>query len=91
MAWFGDPVAVVRDLGEAGGKAVGALRARGIPDLYCHYHFLAAVGKKLFDNAYRQLRNMLRCSRVRTDLRALLRELRHYRRKVRHARLGDPR
>ncbi len=84
VAWFGDPVAVVRDLGEAGGKAVGALRARGIPDLYCHYHFLAAVGKKLFDNAYRQLRNMLRGSRVRTDLRALLRELRHYRRKVHH-------
>lgn len=82
VARFGDPVAVMRDLGEAGGKAIDGLRARGIPDLNCHYHFLAAVAKKLFDNAYRQLRNLLRSSRVRTDLRALLRELRHYRRNM---------
>lgn len=83
-ALFGEPVAVVRDLGEAGANAVAHLRARGIPDLACHYHFLAAVGKKLFDNPYRQLRNLLRGTHVGKDLRALLRELRHYRRRASH-------
>jgi hypothetical protein len=83
-ALFGEPIAVVRDLGEAGANAVAHLRARGIPDLVCHYHFLAAVGKKLFDNPYRQLRNLLRGTHVRKDLRVLLRELRHYRRSASH-------
>ncbi len=83
-ALFGEPVAVVRDLGDAGANAVAHLRERAIPDLVCHYHFLAAVGKKLFDNAYRQLRNLLRGTHVRKDLRALLRELRHYRRSASH-------
>ncbi len=83
-ALFGYPVAVVRDLSDAGAKAVTALRARGIPDLVCHYHFLAAVAKKLFDNPYATLRNLLRRQRLRADLTALLRELRHYRRDAAH-------
>ncbi len=83
-ALFGEPIAVVRDLGEAGANAIAYLRERDIPDLVCHYHFLAAVGKKLFDNAYRALRNLLRGTHVRKDLRALLRELRHYRRSASH-------
>jgi len=81
---FGDPVAVVRDLSDAGAKAVTALRERGVPDLVCHYHFLAAVAKKLFDNPYAKLRNLLRRQRQRTDMRALLRALRHYRRDAAH-------
>lgn len=79
-ALFGDPLAVVRDLSDAGARAVTGFRERGIADLVCHYHFLAAVGKKLFDARYATLRNLLRRQRVRTDLTALLRELRHYRR-----------
>jgi hypothetical protein len=63
---FGDPLAVVRDLGEPGQKAVAFLRKRGVPDLVCHYHFLGALGKKLFDNPYTLLRNILRQSRIRT-------------------------
>jgi hypothetical protein len=46
---FGEPRAVVRDMGTGGAKAVASLRERGIPDLICHFHFLAAVGKKLFE------------------------------------------
>ena len=76
---FGDPLAVVRDLGEPGQKAVAPLRERGVPDLVCHYHFLGALGKKLFDNAYTLLRNILRQSRIRTDLRQLLKDLKKYR------------
>ncbi len=73
---FGDPIAIMRDLGSGGAKSVKHLRQNGIPDLICHYHFLGAVGKKLFDDNYKTLRNLLRQSKVRTQLRELLRELR---------------
>lgn len=76
---FGDPVAVVRDLGRAGAKSVGGLRQKNIPDLVCHYHFLGAVGKKLFDYGYSLLRKSLKSSKVRSGLRELLRELRRNR------------
>ncbi|MGI9333309.1 MAG: hypothetical protein ACR2RL_09160 [Gammaproteobacteria bacterium] len=86
---FGDPIATVRDLGEAGANALDGLRKRDIPDLLCHYHFLGALGKKLFDNAYALLRRLLRTSNVRRDLRELLRELRRYHRSsVYHGRFG---
>ena len=49
---FGDPVAVMRDLGAAGAKAVADCRRRGVPDLLCQYHFLAAVGHQLLDGGY---------------------------------------
>jgi len=75
---FGEPIAVVRDLGTGGAKAVAPLREKGIADLICHFHFLAAVGKKLFEQPYRLLRKLLKSSKVRTDLRALLRDLRRY-------------
>jgi len=76
---FGDPVAVMRDLGEAIGAAVGPLRQRGVPDLACHYHFLAAVGKKLLERPYVLLRNALRRTGLRSELLALLRKLRRHR------------
>ncbi|MCP4287607.1 MAG: hypothetical protein GY792_24735 [Gammaproteobacteria bacterium] len=53
-----------------------SLRDKGIPELVCHYHFLGAIGNKLFDDHYAVLRNLLRRSKVRTGLRELLRELR---------------
>ncbi len=73
---FGDPIATVRDMGTAGAKAVAALRERGVADLICHCHVLAAVGKKLFEQPYALLRKLLKSSNVRTDVRALLRDLR---------------
>ncbi len=78
VALFGAPIATVRDMGEGVGKAVAALRARGVPDFICHYHFLGAVGKKLFETPYRALANLLRQHKVQGDLRVLLRELRPY-------------
>jgi hypothetical protein len=75
---FGDPIAIVRDMGQGGANAVAPLREKAIPDLICHYHFLAAVGKKLFEQPYGLLRKLLKSSKVRTDLRALLRDLRGY-------------
>jgi len=76
---FGAPIATVRDMGEGVAKAVAPLRATGIPDFICHYHFLATVGKKLFDKTHRMLGNLLRRHKVQGDLRMLLRELRRYR------------
>lgn len=78
-ALFGDPIATVRDMGEGMAKAVAPLRARGVADFICHYHFLGAVGKKLFEKSYRALGNLLRQHKVQGDLRVLLRELRQYR------------
>ncbi len=78
-ALFGDPIATVRDMGEGMAKAVAPLRIRGVPDFVCHYHFLGAVGKKLFERPYRVLGNLLRQHKLQGDLRALLRELRQYR------------
>ncbi|MDH3639886.1 MAG: hypothetical protein OES09_15700 [Gammaproteobacteria bacterium] len=79
VALFGDPIATVRDMGEGMARAVAPLRARGVPDFICHYHFLGAVGKKLFEKPYRALGNLLRQHKVQGDLRILLRELRQYR------------
>lgn len=76
VSLFGDPIAIMRDLGTAGAKAVDGLRQRGVPDLACHYHFLGAVGKQLFDHHYGVLSSLLRQSKVRTKLRETLRELR---------------
>ena len=76
LAAFGDPLAVLRDLGKAGAKAVAICRQRGIPDLLCHYHFLAAVGHKLLDGQYSLLRTQISRSKVRTRWRELLRATR---------------
>ena len=73
VADFGPPVAIMRDLGSAGAKAVADYRQQAIPDLVCHYHFLAAAGRKLLDVEYAALRGQLRSSKVRSGLRELLR------------------
>ena len=76
VAAFGDPVAIMRDLGQAGAKAVAGCRQRGVPDLLCPYHFLAAVGHRLLDGGYALLRSQISRSKVRGRLRALLRAAR---------------
>ena len=75
---FGQPVATVRDMGEGCANAVESLREAGIPDLVCHYHFLAVVGKRLFKHLNDKLRDIIRQTRCRSDIRVLLRDLRKY-------------
>jgi hypothetical protein len=79
---FGDPIAIVRDLGPPGKNAVAFLAQRNIPDFVCHYHFLGVIGEKIFDSSYALLRKLLRQSHVRSDLRELLKEMKRYRGKV---------
>ena len=76
LAVFGDPLATVRDLGSAVAKAVAVAHQRGIPDLVCHFHFLAAVGKRLLEPDYASLRGLLARSGLRSRLRELLRATR---------------
>jgi len=90
LALFGDPIAAVSDLGDAVANALDGPRQRAIPHFVCHYHFLGAVGKKLFDNTNALLRRLLRSSNVRRDLRDLLRELRRYRGCSGHGRRFGP-
>ena len=79
---FGDPIAIVRDLGPPGKNAVAFLAQRGIPDFVCHYHFLGVIGEKIFDSPYALLRKLLSQSHVRSDSRQLLKEMKRYRGKV---------
>jgi hypothetical protein len=78
VALFGKPLATMRDLMRAGPNSVKSIKQCGIPDLVCHYHFLGAVGKKLFDIPHSNLRDMLKQHKVRCDAREFLRELRRY-------------
>jgi len=73
---FGDPLATQRDMGEGVEKAVSVLEKRGVVDLICHYHFLSAVGEKLFNKAHTLLREKLRKLSIRTELRGMLRGVR---------------
>ena len=82
---FGDPLATVRDLGQAMAQGVRSTRERGIPDLVCHQHFLSAVGKKLLEPAHSRLRTMLQRIRLLGDLRELLGELQRYRENASYA------
>lgn len=75
---FGQPVATVRDMGTGIARSVESLRKAGIPDLICHYHFLAAVGRSLFKTLYDKLRGMIRQSGCRAQIRTLLRDLKKY-------------
>ena len=78
VSLFGDPVATMRDLLRAGPNVVASTSTRGIPDLVCHFHWLSAVGKRLFDVPHGNLRDLLRLNKVRSDLRDLLGDLKRY-------------
>ncbi len=75
---FGPPCAAMRDLGKAVTPAlddlVSDLRLT-IPVLACHQHFLADVGKDLLEPAHAELRGLFRRTKVRPNLRALVRDL----------------
>jgi hypothetical protein len=75
---FGQPVATMRDMGEGCANAVASLREAGVADLVCHYHFLAAVGRRLFKHRYDKLRDLIRKTRCRAEMRILLRDMREY-------------
>jgi hypothetical protein len=72
---FGNPVAIMRDLGKAIGNSVGSLAKQGIADLLCHYHFVRAVGKKLFEQPYGTLKRSGPHGVIRAQVSSMYREL----------------
>ena len=75
---FGDPCAIMRDLGRAMIDACllfVAQREASIPILGCAFHFLKDVGKDLLTKAHDELRDLFRRFKVRSRLRAISRDL----------------
>jgi len=75
---FGAPCAAMRDLGKAMIPALANLVSElklNIPELACHQHFLADVGKDLLEPVHAELRGLFRRTNVRPKLRALVRDL----------------
>ena len=71
---YGDPLALVHDMGVGILSAVGEVFP-GIPDYICHFHFLRDVGKDLLLADYQIIIARLRKHKVRTLLRQKARYL----------------
>jgi len=65
---YGDPVALVHDMGRGILSAVKVV-FNGVPDFICHFHFLRDIGKDLFDKEYGTIRNRLKKHKIRSLLR----------------------
>ena len=65
---YGDPVALVHDMGRGILSAVNTVFP-GIADFICHFHFLRDIGKDLFDKEYATIRNRLKKHKIRSVLR----------------------
>ena len=65
---YGDPVALVHDMGPGILSAVKAV-FKDIPDFICHFHFLRDIGKDLFDKEYTTIRHRLKKHKIRSVLR----------------------
>ena len=65
---YGDPIALVHDMGKGILSAVKTV-FKGIPDFICHFHFLRDIGKDLFEEEYAMIRNRLKTHKIRDLLR----------------------
>lgn len=71
------PLAIVHDLRRALISAAGEV-FKGVPQFICHYHFAADVGKDILSPHADRLRRLFRSTRVRPQLRALIRSLKNF-------------
>jgi len=71
---YGDPIALVHDMGQGILSAVRTV-FEGIPDFICHFHFLRDIGKDLFEEDYGKIRTRLRKHKIRSVLRHKLKVL----------------
>ncbi len=65
---YGDPIALVHDMGGAILKAVAEVFPN-VPDFICHFHFLKDIGKDLLGHDYSTIRRHLRRYGIRGTLR----------------------
>jgi len=68
---YGDPIALVHDMGKGILSAVNTV-FNGIPEFICHFHFLRDIGKDLFEKEYSKIRNRLKKHKIRPLLRQKL-------------------
>jgi hypothetical protein len=73
-AQFGDPLALVHDMGKGILNAVAEVFPK-TPDFICHFHFLRDVGKDLFGEDYDIIRQRLRKQGITTKLRCRAKQL----------------
>jgi len=71
---FGIPHAVISDMGK-GIEAAVAYVLSDVPHFICHFHFLSAVGKMLFDKENSILRNALSRAGISGNLKTMRRIL----------------
>ena len=71
---YGDPVAVVSDMGAGILAAIKAV-FKNVPMFICHYHFLKAIGKELFEQEHDILRKRLKKHGAQGILRKRVRDL----------------
>jgi len=71
---YGDPIALVHDMGSGILSAVKTV-FEGIPDFICHFHFLRDIGKDLFEQDYSKIRTRLTKHKIRSVLRHKLKVL----------------
>jgi len=71
---YGDPIALVHDMGSGILSAVKTV-FEDIPDFICHFHFLRDIGKDLFEKEYTQIRNRLKKHKIRALLRRKIKAL----------------
>jgi len=65
---YGEPIALVHDMGAAILQAVAEVFP-SVPDYICHFHFLKDIGKDLFGHDYSTIRRHLKTHRIRSQLR----------------------
>jgi hypothetical protein len=71
---FGLPCAVVSDMSKGIENAVKETY-KGVPHYICHYHFLAALGKSLFDSEHACLRQALSNAGISGTLKAQIKKM----------------
>jgi hypothetical protein len=71
---YGDPIALVHDMGQGILSAVKTV-FKGIPDFICHFHFLRDIGKDLFEKEYTIIRKRIKVHKIRALLRRKAKEL----------------
>ena len=74
---YGDPLAIVHDLGKANLSAVQNVFP-GLADYVFHFHFLRDIGKDLFGYEEAQVRSILQGCGIKGRLRALAKKLRGF-------------
>jgi len=68
--YFGNPIALVRDMGKGIEAAINEIFV-GVYVITCHFHFLRAVGLRLFDTLYPRFRGRVYRTGVIKKLRSI--------------------